>query len=401
MSTKTGLDKLAENNCQQLAGAKIGLFANQATVDSKLNHIADILYQNKNCKLVKIFAPEHGFRGELQDMASVESTVDAKTGIPVISLYGKSEASFAPTEEQLKDIDIIVADLPDIGTRYYTFAQTIAYTLKIAAKTKTKVILLDRPNPLNGVDIEGPGLNKSCRSFCGYAPVPPRHGLTLGELCNLMNVGFGDGENRIEAADADLEIIKISNWKREQYFDQTSLPWVIPSPNMPTLDTAIVYPGACLIEATKISEARGTTRPFEFIGAPGINTEKLIKEIANSGIELKGAKLREISFMPMFQKHAKTLCTGIQIHVTNRSEFKSFYWFLAIISSIKKIHPEIFAWRNEAYEFVNNIPAIDLLFGSSDFRELVETNGNLSELITKIKLFENTFRETRKKFLLY
>lgn len=401
MSVKTGLDNLVQNNFKQLAGAKIGLIANQSTVDSNLNHIADLLFENKSCKLLKIFAPEHGFRGELQDMASVDSSIDKKTGLPIISLYGKSEESFAPSVEQLKDIDILVADLPDIGSRYYTFAQTIGYTLKIAAKAGIKVVLLDRPNPINGVDIEGSPLSKACRSFCGYAPVPQRHGLTLGELCLLMNQGFGEGEDRLEAANANLEIIKITNWKREQYFDETKIPWVIPSPNMPTLDTAIVYPGSCLIEATQISEARGTTRPFEFIGAPGIDADKLITEIYKQGVELKGAKLRAISFMPMFQKHAKTLCSGVQIHVTSRKDFKSFYWFLAMILSLKKTHPDIFSWRKEAYEFVKDIPAIDLLFGSSEFREVVASKGSLEKILAKCQSFENKFREERKKFLLY
>ncbi len=274
MKVRTGLDVLIAEKARRLAGCRVAILANQSAVDSRLVHLLDALAGFSDVEVVKLFAPEHGFRGELQDMASVDSAVDRITGIPVISLYGKTESSLAPKAEDLAGVDVLLVDLPDIGTRYYTFAQSLGYSLAMAAKTGTRVMVLDRPNPLDGVTVEGPGLEKSCRSFCGYLPVPPRHGLTLGELALMMNKGYGQGESAIPALGAKLDVVSVTGWSRKQAFAETGLPWVIPSPNMPTLDTTYVYPGACLVEATEISEGRGTTRPFEFIGAPGIEPEK-------------------------------------------------------------------------------------------------------------------------------
>jgi uncharacterized protein YbbC (DUF1343 family) len=392
---KSGLDCLVETNLNALQGLKLGVIANSASVDRHYRNIVDIISANSKCTLKKIFAPEHGFRGGAQDMESVADTVDPITKLPIISLYGGKVESLSPKPEALKDLDAIVFDLQDVGSRYYTFAQTLGYTMQVCSKTKTKVIVIDRPNPINGSDVEGAELKKSCQSFCGYAPVPNRHGMTMGEL------GFGKGADAIPAINCDLQIIKMENWRREIDFQQTGLPWIHPSPNMPTLDTAFVYPGMCLFEATNISEGRGTTKPFELIGAPFINGYAWIEEILKSLPASVGYVLRPVEFIPKFQKHGGKVCGGLQIHVTNRQQLRSFELALVMIATLKKLYPKDFAWRSDEYEFVSNVPAIDLLYGSEKYRNCVDKNGNLQELFAKHKEFEKDFLEERKKFLLY
>lgn len=397
----TGLDSLRENNFKQLHGSRVGVLANASAVDSNLNHILDLLLKEKALTVVRLFAPEHGFRNTAQDMETVDESVDTLTGTPVVSLYGDSEESLKPRAHQIDDLDVIIVDLPDIGTRYYTFAQSLGYMLQAAAPLGKKVLVVDRPNPINGESVEGPTLVKSCRSFCGYAPVPPRHGMTLGELALLMNKGFGEGENRIDAINAALEIAQVKNWNRKDYFDQTALPWVLPSPNMPTLDTAIVYPGACLFEATNISEGRGTTRPFELIGAPWINSTDWIHAISKHEIKLQGVHFRPVNFIPQFQKHAGKHCSGVQIHVTNRETFRPFRTSLVMLSTIFQLYPDECLWRTAAYEFKSDTTPIDLLYGSSEFRKTLETGASFGPLLKNIEAFENWFQEARKPFLLY
>ncbi len=397
----TGLDGLVEMQFSALRGARIGILANQATVDRNLRHAVDLIHERGSSKVLRLFAPEHGFRGELQDMASVGDSVDPYTKLPVISLYGSTEESLTPRAEHFADLDALVVDLPDIGARYYTFAQSLCYAMKTAQQTGTKVIVLDRPNPIGGALFEGALLMKECRSFCGYAPVPNRHGMTLGELALLMKNGFGTGENAIPPCSCELEVIPAQGWKREMYIDETGLPWVIPSPNMPTVDTALVYPGTCLFEATTLSEGRGTTRPFETLGAPGIDGVRWAKAALEQGIPLDGAVLRPLTFMPKFSKHANQICGGVQLHVLNSKTFQPFRWSLALIASAAKIFPAQFAWRDAEYEFVKDVPAIDLLYGSSRFRELVGSRGNLSEIAGELESNEHWFGKARKEFLLY
>ncbi|MFN8389080.1 MAG: DUF1343 domain-containing protein [Bdellovibrionota bacterium] len=401
MSVQTGLDRLVEDGCKQLSGLKIGLLANQASVDRKFRHIADILHESRSCRLLKIFAPEHGFRGELQDMATVGNAVDQKTGLPVISLYGATEASLTPQLSDLDDLDALVVDLPDIGTRYYTFAQSLGYAMKAARAKSIKIFVIDRPNPISGAQVEGSGLSESCRSFCGYAPVVQRHGLTLGELAELMQQGFGIGEDRIPAISCDLEVLKVSGWTRDMYFDDTGLPWVIPSPNMPTLETAIVYPGGCLFEATSLSEGRGTTKPFEFVGAPGVHPERWIDAAMKQGIVLDGCHLRPITFQPQFQKHRGQVCGGVQIHITQRRLFRPFRAALALLFALKHSHAAAFAWRSEAYEFISTVPPIDLLYGNSHLREALESGEKACALLPEIEECESSFLQARRDFLLY
>lgn len=398
---QTGLEVLVSENCRLLRGARVGLLANQASVNSRLEHALDLIVTSQSCRLSCLFAPEHGFRGELQDMASVKDVHDKKTGLPIISLYGKTPESLYPSAEQLKELDILLVDLPDIGTRYYTFAQTLGFAMKSASSSGTKVVVLDRPNPINGVEIEGANLLTACRSFCGFAPVANRHGLTLGELSLLMNKGFGTGENRIDGAKCELEVVKLRGWKRTMYFDETGLPWVIPSPNMPTLDTAIVYPGTCLFEASKCSEGRGTTKPFEQIGAPYIDSFHWKEEVMGLPLELKGALLRPLCFEPQFQKFRGEKCHGLQIHITERSLFKPLRWAAALLYSLKELYPKEFEWRTDEYEFVKDPPAVDLLFGSDLLRKTIDTAGDLNDLFSHMDQFERWFTQARSEFLLY
>ena len=398
---KTGLDILVTEDFAHLKNASVAVVANQASVDSKLRHLVDLLYANHPLKLKRIFAPEHGFRGALQDMEHVGHQTDPDTGVPIISLYGKTEATLAPQPEFLNDIDILIFDLQDIGSRYYTFVQTLRFCMEACVKANVKILVLDRPNPINGLTLEGSNLEIDCRSFCGYAPVANRHGLTVGEFATLMNCGFGGGVDHIEGINADLEIIKLREWKREIYFDATGLPWVLPSPNMPSLDAAIVYPGMCLFEATNISEGRGTTRPFELIGAPYINGKIWKEAIFKQGIDLKGVELRPTDFIPQFQKSKGEVCGGVQVHITDRKSFQPYRLGLAMIAAAKFLYPTHFSWRAQAYEFVTNVPAIDLLYGSAEFRETIDSGNPIEKLMPKLHDFETKYQEERAEILLY
>jgi uncharacterized protein YbbC (DUF1343 family) len=397
----SGLDKLTASGFVLLKGANVGILANQASVNSDCQHIVDLCLQSKACTVKKLFAPEHGFRGELQDMEHVDSSVDTYTGLPTISLYGSSAESLTPSKDDLKGIDILLFDLQDIGARYYTFAQSLAFCMKACGANGTRLVVVDRPNPINGLTLEGNKLQAKCRSFCGYAPVPARHGLTIGELAKLMHQGFEVGSTSIPQIDCELDVICLEGWNRGDYFSQTKLPWVLPSPNMPTLETAVVYPGACLFEATNISEGRGTTKPFEFVGAPYIDGFEWARAVHDLGIGLDGVKLRPLSFVPHYSKHQGKLCYGVQIHVTDRSLFKPIRLCLALIYAAKALYPKDFSWRHEAYEFVDKVPAIDLLHGSNSFRHAVEAQSPLQPVIEKMSKFETNYAAKREEYLLY
>lgn len=397
---KSGLDILNANNFAELRGKRVAVLCNQAAITSSGEQLLDAaLAANINIQL--ILAPEHGFSGHAQDMISVEDTVDAKTSIPIRSLYGKTPASLAPTVEDLNGIDLLLFDLQDVGARYYTFAQTLGYAMEVCGKAGTKVLVIDRVNPINGVAVEGSPLKRACRSFCGYAPVPARHGLTMGELANLMRSGFGHGQDAIPAINCELEVLKLEGWKRGMFYDDTGLPWVKPSPNMFTLSTAIVYPGTCLIECTNVSEARGTERAFEWIGAPFVKPEELITEIEKLLRGEKGFLLKPISFTPRFQKFTGMKCHGIEIDVTDRAAFRPIRFGLALTYALATLYPEDFKWRGETYEFVDNVPAIDLLYGSDTFRLAVETRAGLNAVFEEMSDFEYEFLQTRREFLLY
>jgi uncharacterized protein YbbC (DUF1343 family) len=401
IKVQTGLESFLESPSSYIKGSRIALLANQASINSEYEHIVDLLDNVDSCNLIRIFAPEHGFRGEMQDMDAIDDAVDADTGIPIRSLYGDSKDTLVPKQADLEDIDTLIVDLPDIGSRYYTFAQTMIYSMEVAAKSDTKVLVLDRPNPINGTTIEGGPLDVSCRSFCGHLDTPNRHGLTLGELAQMAQAGFGLGQNATQQIDCDLEVVPCTGWKRSEYLDSSNLPWVYPSPNMPTIETAVIYPGSCLFEATELSEGRGTTRPLEQFGAPFVNGKQWAKACLEEKITLQGAILRPISFVPKFQKHANTVCAGLQIHVVDRSSFQPLRWCLALIAAAYRLYPSDFAWRKQAFEFEDRVPAIDLLFGSSVFRKTLERGDSLEGISEILSHNEKEFENHRQAFLLY
>lgn len=401
LGVKTGLDVLVGASFSGISGARVAVLANSAAVDNLARPIVDLLLASGCVKVVKLLAPEHGFGSTAQDMQEVSHTTDQRTGLPVISLYGDSFESLKPRQEYFRDIDILLVDLPDIGTRYYTFAQTMALCMEVAGQCGVKVVVLDRPNPINGVDIEGAPLLKSCRSFCGMIPVANRHGMTLGELALAYQKGFGSGEDAWQPISCELEIIECQDWKRGLFFNKLRLPWALPSPNMPTPDTALVYPGMCLFETTNVSEGRGTTKPFEIIGAPYIDSARWIEAALKEELPLEGALLRPATFTPQFNKWAGKVCHGLQLHVIDRQTFQPFRWGLALIAALKRTHPDSFDWREKAYEFVTDTPAIDLLYGNPLFRQVVDSGRSLTEVEAQMLKYERLYRLERRGIRLY
>jgi uncharacterized protein YbbC (DUF1343 family) len=388
---QTGLDVLVRDGFEQLRGLRVGLVANQASVDRQLRHAADLLSTADRVRLGALFGPEHGFGGEAQDLVGVVDTLHPEHCCPVISLYGNSVDSLRPPADVLRALDLLVIDLPDIGTRYYTFQATMLFCLEAAAAGDLPVVLLDRPNPLNGVTVEGPTVQTGFESFVGPHPIPIRHGMTLGELAMLY---VAERDTRVA-----LHVIPCEGWRREHYFDEALLPWVLPSPNMPALDTALVYPGQCLLEGTNISEGRGTSRPFELCGAPWVNGYRLAARLAAG--ELPGVRFRPVSFRPTFQKFAGQTCGGVQLHVTDRTTFRPVRTGLAVLAAFRDEGPAHFRWRTEPYEFVEDIPAIDLLFGDSRERLALQAGLPLDEVTRRWTEDEAAFRARRERFLLY
>jgi uncharacterized protein YbbC (DUF1343 family) len=386
---RTGLDVLRDEAFAPLRGKRVGLVCHPASIDAQYRHAVDLIRGARNVELAALFGPEHGFTGTAQDLIGVGHS--AEGGLRVHSLYGSSVESLRPTAEQLRDLDALVIDLQDIGSRYYTFQATMLYCLEACAAAGVPVFVLDRPNPLGGVAVEGPTLRRGFESFVGTHPIPTRHALTVGELARLYQ--------RQRAPTVALEVIACDGWHREQYFEQTGLPWVMPSPNMPTVDTAVVYPGQCLLEGTNLSEGRGTTRPFELCGAPGINAAVLAGRLEAEG--LPGVRFRPANFRPTFQKFAGQDCGGVQLHVTDRPAFLPVRTGLAVLAALRELSGTRFAWRTEEYEFVTDRPAIDLLFGSARERLALESGVPWREIAAAWEPEEVAFREVRREFLIY
>jgi uncharacterized protein YbbC (DUF1343 family) len=347
------LDHLAKLWPNKFRGARIGALIHPASVSSKLEHASQILerYSGDLFRLAAFFGPQHGFLGQTQDnMVEWKSYEHPRLHIPVYSLYGEHRE---PTAEMLEGLDVLLVDLQDIGSRYYTFIWTLYLCMCACERSGTAVVVLDRPNPINGVTTEGPMLDPNYKSFVGMHPLPVRHGRTIGELAQQF---------RDEAfAKCELAVLPMKNWERAMWFDRTGLPWVMPSPNMPTLDTARVYPGMCLFEGTNISEGRGTTRPFEIFGAPFIDAEKLCTEL--NSLKLPGVFFRENYFQPTFQKFAGQLCGGAQIHMTDCERFQPFRVGVEIIKYIRKTYPEHFQWKQPPYEYEWKRLPIEILIG--------------------------------------
>lgn len=388
---QTGLDVLLDEGCDVLRDLRVGLVANPASVNSRLEHIADVLASVPHLRLAAIFGPEHGFGGEAQDLIGVKDAIHARYGCPIYSLYGETAQSLSPRPELLRGLDILVIDLPDIGSRYYTFQATMLLCLEAAAASDLPVVILDRPNPLDGVTIEGPTVQAGYESFVSIHPIPTRHGMTLGELAQLYVA-----ERRIPVV---LHIIPCKGWRRDLYFDETFLPWIMPSPNMPILETAMVYPGQCLLEGTNLSEGRGTTRPFELCGAPWIQPHRLIDRL--NDMSPGGVFFRPIQFRPAFNKFAGQRCGGVCLHITDRNSFRPVRTGLAVLTAMRAESPEHFRWRTEPYEFVEDRPAIDLLFGGPRERLAISAGLDLAAIVRPWAEEEAAFKARREPYLLY
>ncbi len=385
----TGLELLVGDPAP-LRGRRYAVLANQAAVTAELAPAWAALARAAGAP-VRLFAPEHGLWGVAQDMEAVEHEVEPALGVPIISLYGSGAETLAPRHADLDDLDAVVVDLPDIGSRYYTFAATLAHTLAACEQAGVEVIVCDRPNPIDGVTLEGGSVDPGCRSFVSELPTPVRHALTLGELALLLR----DERH----ADLTLSVVPCRGWRRDSWFDETGLPWVAPSPNMPSLLTATLYPGACLVEATNLSEGRGTTRPFQLVGAPWLDGEALAARL--NRLALPGVTFRATRFRPAFQKHAGRVCGGVEWHLGDRRAFRPLETGVALLHEVYQLHPRELAWRTEAYEFVAAVPAIDLLTGSAAAREVIEGRRGLAELTGAWLRACAAFRERRHDVLLY
>jgi uncharacterized protein YbbC (DUF1343 family) len=366
---KLGLDRLPELPVllSRLRGSRVAVLAHPASVDHRLRHIGDVL-EEVGVRPVLFFGPEHGYGGEAQDMIGVADAVDARTGAPIVSLYGERFEDLSPRPEHLALANVLLVDLADVGARYYTFVWTALLAVRAAARAGVHTVILDRPNPIGGRarDLEGCPQAPGFLSFVGLTPVPVRHSLTIGELVAFLaereGVGLGP--------DGALSVAHVDHWDRAALAAQWDRPFVMPSPNMPTPDTALVYPGGCLLEGTNLSDGRGTTRPFEITGAPWIDGRRLAADLARTG--LPGFVARPLTFRPTFHKHAGATCGGVQIHVTDPKSFRPYATYVALIGHARAQRPDLFRFRTERYEYVDTIPAIDLLTGSAIVRLALE-----------------------------
>lgn len=384
-----GINRLLGPDRALVAGSRAGLVCNPASIDARFRHSADLLFEDGEIRLTAIFGPQHGFRSDLQDnMIETPHARDSRRDVPIFSLYSETRE---PTAEMLRDVDVLVIDLQDVGTRVYTYIYTMANCMRAAARHGVRVVVCDRPNPIGGVQVEGPILRDPWTSFVGQFSIPLRHGMTIGELARLFNDAFG-----LACA---LDVIPLDGWRREMYYDDTGLPWVIPSPNLPTLDSAIVYPGAVLFEGTALSEGRGTTRPFELIGAPWIDGEALAAAMNARG--LPGVHFRPVFFEPTFQKHARQTCGGCQIHVTDRHRFEPVRTAVELIAEFRREDPAKFAWREPPYEYEHDKQPIDILYGTDALRRTLDGGGDVGALAAGWAADEEAFARSREPYLLY
>jgi uncharacterized protein YbbC (DUF1343 family) len=388
---RSGLDVLARRGFAPLRGLRVGLVCNPTAVDRRLRHAADLIAAAPGVRLAALFGPEHGVRGDVQYMAAVGDGRDARTGCPAFSLYGETAESLRPSPGQLAGLDALVFDVQDVGTRFYTYQATMMLCMEAAAGSGIRFVVLDRPNPIGGTAVEGPALRPGYESFCGMHDLAVRHGMTVGELARLFRA-----ERRI---DVDLEVVPAEGWRRGMAFAATGLPWVMPSPNMPTPETALVYPGACLLEGTNLSEGRGTTRPFHLLGAPWLDADRLAADLEAE--RLPGVRFRPARFSPTWDKHAGVPCGGVEIHVRDPRTFRPFRTGLACVAHARRQDPARFRWRTEPYEFVSDVPAFDLLCGSDRERRAIEAGAGLRDLSAALAGEERAFARRRRQFLLY
>lgn len=389
MAVSIGIENLLRDKPPFVAGSRVGVVVHPASVLSDLRHTADVLAKEDWIRLVSLFGPQHGARGEKQDnMVESEFYCDPDTGLPVHSLYGNSRR---PTEEMLADIDVLIFDLQDVGTRVYTFINTMAYCMEACAQHGKRMLVLDRPNPINGFQVEGNQLLKEYSSFVGVYPIPMRHGMTVGELALFYNSEFDIG--------CDLAVSPMENWKRTFWYDMTGLPWVQPSPNLPTLSSATVYPGMVLLEGTMMSEGRGTTRPFELVGAPYIKARPFAEYLNSLG--LAGVHFRPAHFEPTFQKWAAVMCGGVQVHVTDRNRFEPYLAGISVIAATRKLYPNTFEWRKPPYEYECEKMPIDLLCGTDKIHQMIEQGIEPEAICQTWAEDVRSFLVRREAYLLY
>ena len=382
-TVRSGLEVFLDEGLPVIAGRRVGLITNPTGVDRGLRSGVDLLRRSDAVELVALFGPEHGVRGEAQAGVKVAGEVDARTGLPVHSLYGETQR---PTPEMLDGLDALVFDVQDVGVRYATYISTMAYAQEAASTAGLTFVVLDRPNPITGHLIEGNLLDPVFASFVGVHPVPIRHGMTAGELARLFAA---------ERGWAAPLVVPMRGWRRDHWFDETGLPWVQPSPNLPTLDTVTLYSGTCLIEGTNVSEGRGTTRPFEYVGAPWLDPFRLAAEMEGRG--LPGCGYRPVFFSPTFSKHAGQICGGVQVHVIDRAVFRPVELGIHLLEAIRALAPKVFAWREspEGRFFV------DLLLGSGQPRRLLDGGSGPDEVMAGWAEERVRFAERRRPFLLY
>jgi len=385
---RSGLDVLVSRRPGLLRGCRIGLLCHQASVTRDLTHAIDAIGDLRGVRLAALFAPEHGIVGAAQDLVHVTSSRDGHSGLPVWSLYGRR---LAPTPPMLRGLDALVIDLQDVGARYYTYAWTMALAMQACARAQLPVVVLDRPNPLGGVQLEGNIPDPAYASFVGLHPLPVRHGMTIAERAAY--------HNQEQAIGAELTVVPMDGWRRAMSWEDTGLPWVAPSPNMPSLDTARVYPGGCLIEGTNLSEGRGTTRPFELVGAPYLDGRRLARALTQR--RLPGVAFRAAGFTPAFQKWKGRLCEGVQVHVSDPARFRPFATYLALIGEARRQAPRHFRWRPPPYEFEARKLPIDLLCGGDRIRRAIERGTAIGAIERSWRSGLDHFARARRKYLLY
>ena len=386
---QVGLEVLLEDVPEVVRGRRVGLICNQSSVNHGFQHAADLLHQHPGFQLTALFGPQHGIRGDVQDnMIETAHGLDRATGLPVHSLYSETRE---PTEKMLEDIDVLVFDMQDVGCRIYTFVYTLANCMRVAGKLGKRVVVCDRPNPINGLGISGNILDLEYASFVGLFPLPTRHGMTVGELALMFQKQFG--------IQCELEIVQMQGWERQFWMDETDAPWVMPSPNMPTLDTATVFPGTVHFEGTQLSEGRGTTKPFELVGAPYIDPDAYAANLTQLG--LPGVVFRSCVFQPTFQKHAKVSCGGVQIHVVNRDEFEPVVTGIAMVKVAYDMYPNDFRWKEPPYEYVFDKNPFDVICGTNKIREAIERGAELREITSGWQALAAEFEKLREPHLLY
>jgi uncharacterized protein YbbC (DUF1343 family) len=388
-TVQTGIERFIKNPPQWIKGKRIGLLCNPASIDSDFRHSRFLIDGQIPAELAALYSPQHGFFAEKQDnMIESRNMRDPVLGIPVYSLYGDTRE---PAENMLEPIDILIIDLQDVGTRVYTFIYTVSYCLEAARNFNKKVLLLDRPNPINGTDIEGNCLRTECASFVGRYPLPMRHGLTIGELALLINDHYKIG--------CELDVIPMAGWHRKMFFTDTGLPWVPPSPNLPTPTSALVYPGQVLWEGTNVSEGRGTSQPFELFGAPYLEIENILKKVCADS--LPGVILRPTVFEPTSNKWQREPCTGFQIHVTDPVNYTPYLTSLKLLQAIMACHPQQFEWRPPPYEYEFERLHIDLIIGDRRVRRQIENMEPIEKIQASWQEELDSFKAVSREYHLY